>query len=78
MLAAVVSIVKAVRRFDALSSCACAALVCCAVGGAFDFDWHLPFVGFLCGVCAGLAARTERAQRAEAVAVGPLGRSEVR
>jgi O-antigen ligase len=57
LLAALLAIVRAVRRLDALSSCACAALVCCAVGGAFDFDWHLPFVGFLAGWCAGLAAR---------------------
>jgi hypothetical protein len=57
LLAALLALVRAVRRFDALSSCACAALVCCAVGGAFDFDWHLPFVGFLAGWCAGLAAK---------------------
>jgi hypothetical protein len=30
------------------------------VGGAFDFDWHLPFVGFVLGCCVGLAARAER------------------
>lgn len=62
LVAAVVAICRAVRRFDSLSSCACAALVCGAVGGAFDFDWHLPFVGLLCGCCAGLAARSARAQ----------------
>jgi O-antigen ligase len=66
LAAAVVAICRAVRRFDALSSCACGALVCSAVGGAFDFDWHLPFVGLLCGCCAGLAARSARAQE-----VGP-------
>jgi hypothetical protein len=59
LLAALLAIGRAVRRFDALSSCACAALVCCAVGGAFDFDWHLPFVGLLAGGCAGLAARVD-------------------
>jgi hypothetical protein len=59
LLAALLAIVGAVRRFDVLSSCACAALVCCAVGGAFDFDWHLPFVGLLAGWCAGLAARMD-------------------
>ena len=75
LLAAVVTIFKAVRRNDALSSCACAALVCGAVGGAFDFDWHLPFVGLLCGVCIGLAARPERV---DAVEVGAFGRMEVR
>jgi O-antigen ligase len=75
LLAAVVTIFRAVRRVDALSSCACAALVCCAVGGAFDFDWHLPFVGFLCGMCAGLAAR---ADRVDAVELGALDRIEGR
>lgn len=75
LVAAVVAIGKAVRRIDALSSCACAALVCCAAGGVFDFDWHLPFVGLLCGVCAGLAAR---AQRVQAVGAGTVGRIEVR
>jgi O-antigen ligase len=73
LAAAVVALFKATWRIDALSSCACAALVCCAVGGAFDFDWHLPFVGFLCGSCAGLAARRGRV---EAVEVGALGRVE--
>jgi O-antigen ligase len=71
LLAALVAIIRAVRRVDVLSSCACAALVCCAIGGAFDFDWHLPFVGFLAGSCAGLAARVEPA------AGGKLRRSEV-
>jgi hypothetical protein len=55
LLLAGAAIFRAARRFDVLSSCACAALVCCAVGGAFDFDWHLTFVGFLGGWCAGLA-----------------------
>jgi O-antigen ligase len=64
LVAAVVAICRAVRRFDSLSSCACAALVCGAVGGAFDFDWHLPFVGLLCGCCAGLAARSARPKTA--------------
>ncbi len=59
LAAAVAAVVRAVRRVDVLSSCACAALVCGAVGGAFDFDWHLPFVGFVLGCCVGLAARAE-------------------
>jgi hypothetical protein len=50
-----VSLAKALRRVDLLSSCAVAAVVCWAVAGAFDFDWHLPFVGLLGGWCAGLA-----------------------
>jgi len=52
-----VSLVRAVRRVDILTSCAAAGLVCLAVGGAFDFDWHLPFVGLLGGWVAGLATR---------------------
>ena len=59
LLAAMIAIMRVVRRSDALSSCACAALVCCAVGGAFDFDWHLVVVGFLAGWCVGLAATAE-------------------
>jgi hypothetical protein len=70
LAAAVLAIFRAVRRIDALSSCACAALVCCAVGGAFDFDWHLPFVGLLCGGCAGLGARAERVDTVEVAELG--------
>lgn len=65
LLSALVAIFRATRRFDVLSSCACAALACCAVGGAFDFDWHLTVVGFLGGWCAGLAARTGMAEARE-------------
>jgi hypothetical protein len=43
-------------RIDVLTSCATAGLVCWAVGGAFDFDWHLTVVGLLGGWCAGLAS----------------------
>jgi hypothetical protein len=65
LLAAGIALFRATRRVDVLSSCACAALVCWAVGGAFDYDWHLTFVGFLGGWCAGLAARTEMAEMRE-------------
>lgn len=51
------SLAKALRRVDLLSACAVAAVVCWAVAGLFDFDWHLPVVGFVGGWCAGLAAR---------------------
>ncbi len=54
------SLAKVLRRVDALSSCAVAAVVCWAVGGAFDFDWHLPVVGLVGGWCAGLAANGDR------------------
>jgi hypothetical protein len=53
-----VALVRVVRRVDVATSCATAALVCWAVGGAFDFDWHLPFIGLLGGWVAGLAARS--------------------
>jgi hypothetical protein len=53
---AAVSIIRVARRTDVLSSCATSAVVCWAVGGAFDFDWHLAFVGFLGGWCFGLAS----------------------
>jgi O-antigen ligase len=52
------ALVKRVKRFDTLSSCAVGALVCFAVAGAFDFDWHLTFLGLLGGWVAGLATRT--------------------
>ncbi|HEX4127105.1 MAG TPA: O-antigen ligase family protein [Acidimicrobiales bacterium] len=53
------SLARVFRRADPLSSCAVAAVVCWAVGGAFDFSWHLPVVGLVGGWCAGLAAREE-------------------
>ncbi|HEY1652748.1 MAG TPA: O-antigen ligase family protein [Acidimicrobiales bacterium] len=65
LLAAGAAIFRATRRFDVLSSCACAALVCCAVGAAFDYDWHLTVVGFVGGWCAGLAARADTAETRE-------------
>jgi hypothetical protein len=49
------SLAKALCRIDPLLSCAVAAVVCWAVGGAFDFSWHLPVVGLTGGWCAGLA-----------------------
>jgi O-antigen ligase len=57
LAACAVAMVRVVRRFDVLSSCATAALACWAVGGVFDFDWHLVFIGALGGWCAGLATR---------------------
>ncbi|HEY5111017.1 MAG TPA: O-antigen ligase family protein [Acidimicrobiales bacterium] len=49
---------RVVRRVDTLTSCAAASLVSVAVGGTFDFDWHLPVIGLLGGCLAGLAALT--------------------
>jgi hypothetical protein len=57
LLLCVVAVVRVVRRTDLLSSCAAAALVCFAIAGAFDFDWHLSVVGLLGGWCVGLATR---------------------
>jgi O-antigen ligase len=72
-----VSLVRVVRRYDTLASCATAALVCWAVAGAFDYDWHLSVIGLLGGCCAGLAApraevrpRTAPTQAPMADAVG--------
>ena len=53
------AVVRVVRRHDLLASCAVGALVCWAVAGAFDFDWHLSVVGLLGGWCCGLAVRRE-------------------
>jgi len=55
LLLAVVAVVRVVRRVDVVSSCATAGLVCWAVGGLFDYDWHLAFIGFLGGWCLALA-----------------------
>jgi len=54
---AVVALARAVRRVDVLTSCAVGALVCLAIAGLVDFDWHLSFLGLLGGWVAGLAAR---------------------
>lgn len=51
------SLARVLQRFDVLATCSLAALVCFAIAGAFDFDWHLPIIGLLGGWCAGLAAR---------------------
>jgi O-Antigen ligase len=56
---AVLSVIWIARRSDVLASCATSALVCWAVAAAFDFDWHLTFVGFLGGWCLGLASYRE-------------------
>jgi hypothetical protein len=53
------SLARALHRIDRLLSCAVAAVVCWAVGGAFDFSWHLPVVGLVGGWCAGLAIESE-------------------
>jgi len=64
LLSVGVALLRVVRRVDVATSCATAALVCWAVGGAFDFDWHLPFIGLLGGWVAGLAATTVDTSRA--------------
>jgi hypothetical protein len=62
LAASFVAVIRVVRRTDVLASCAIAALVCFAIGGGFDFDWHLSVIGVLGGWCVGLAA----SQRSEA------------
>ncbi len=64
LLLAGIAASRVARRFDALSSCAASALVCGAVAGAFDFDWHLSYVGLLGGVCVGLSARRDAVEPA--------------
>jgi hypothetical protein len=59
-----IAVMRVVRRFDVVSSCACAALVCGVVAAAFDYDWHLTFVGLLLGWCAGLASPRRPTQAA--------------
>ena len=53
---AVVNLVRVTRRDSLMASCAVAGLFCLAVGGAFDFDWHLPVIGLLGGWVAGLGS----------------------
>jgi len=54
---AAVAVAATVRRRSDLSSCAVGALVAFAVGGAFDFDWHLPFIAMVGGCVAGFASQ---------------------
>jgi hypothetical protein len=67
LLLSVVAVVRVVRRTDLLASCAVAALVCFALAGGFDFDWHLSVIGLLGGWCVGLAAAQTSATRDDAV-----------
>jgi len=57
LVVAGVSLFRVARRTDVLSSCAVAALVCLAVVGGVDFDWHIPAIGLLGGAIAGLTTR---------------------
>jgi hypothetical protein len=57
LAASVAAVARVVRRVDTATSCAAAALLCCAIAGALDFDWHLPLVGLIVGWTAGTAAR---------------------
>lgn len=47
---------RLVRRYDVVASCAVGALVCWAVVGALDFDWHIPIFGLLGGCAVSFAA----------------------
>ncbi len=60
LILSIVCAVRVVRRSDVVASCATAALACWGIAATFDFDWHLPFVGFLGGWCLGLAHLKER------------------
>jgi hypothetical protein len=73
LLLAIAAVAAALRRGDALRSCACGALVAFLVAGLLDFDWHLSALGIVAGCVAGLAAAREgvtppRAPPADAVA----------
>ena len=50
------ALASCIRRRDALSSCAAAAVVAFGLAGGVDFVWHLPALGLLGGWAAGLAA----------------------
>ena len=73
LLLAIAAVAAALRRDDALRSCACGALVAFVFAGLLDFDWHLSALGIVAGCVAGLAAAREgvtppRAPPADAVA----------
>jgi O-antigen ligase len=55
-------VIRAVRREDVATSCAAAALLCFAVVGALDFDWHLAALGLVGGWVAGLTGRPDVAE----------------
>jgi O-antigen ligase len=55
-----IAIGTTVRRRDVASSCAVGALVAFAVGGAVDFDWHLPMIALVGGCVAGLSIATDK------------------
>ncbi len=62
LVVAAIAVIRVARRVDVLSSCATSGLLCCAVVGVLDFDWHLTFVGFLGGWCLGLASTGRKVQ----------------
>jgi O-antigen ligase len=57
---AVAAVAKTIRRYDALSSCACGALAAFALAALLDFDWHLSALGLFAGCAAGLASQPVR------------------
>jgi len=62
------AVARGVRRADVATSCATGALVAFAVGGAFDYDWHLPAIAMVGGVVAALASTRRPADEDD----GPL------
>jgi hypothetical protein len=59
-----VRVTTRVRETPRGSTTAAAALVVFAIGGIFDYAWHVPVVGILAGACLGLATN----------AIGPAAR----
>jgi hypothetical protein len=53
-----VRVTSRIRETPRGSSTAAAALVAFAIGGVFDYAWHIPVVGILAGVCLGLATNS--------------------
>jgi hypothetical protein len=66
LLLGIGAVAAALRRDDAMSSCACGALVAFVVAGFLDFDWHLSALGIVAGCVAGLAARQKPVTRRRA------------
>jgi O-antigen ligase len=70
LLLAAVAVARSVRRTDVGTSCALGALVAFALGGAVDFDWHLPAIALMGGWVAGLAGHATWAAPADKVGQG--------
>jgi hypothetical protein len=76
LLGAGAAVAASLRRRDALSSCAIAALVALAVAGALDFAWELPAIALLGGGLAGLGSGSSGGEDAPRSGPGAVAKRE--